>query len=331
MTTPVIICDDSSFARKQVMRALPAGWDVEITFCENGEEAVTAIESGKGDILLLDLTMPILDGFGVLEHIRKKDLPTLPIVISGDIQPDSYQRVMALGAVAFIKKPVDAAELTKVLNDFGVLGILTDQAVEETLEVSFNEWCQEITNVAMGRAADLLVKVVNEKVELSIPHVSLMEQGELEMAMNAAAQGDTFSCITQGFIGGGIAGENLLIFHDTDIKHVAKLLNFDTEQLEESTEIELYMDIANVLVGAFLKGFAEQLDVSFSQGHPRISIHSEDSETILQKSNIHEKVLTIEINYTIGDNQISCNQLVLITPDSIASMKMRSGEEIFES
>jgi len=327
MPTPVIICDDSSFARKQVMRALPEGWDVEITLCEHGREAVSAIEAGKGDILLLDLTMPVMDGFEVLEHIRRNDLPTLPIVISGDIQPESYRRVMEMGAVAFIRKPIDPKELTRVLDDFGLLGILTESSGTPELAVSFDEWCQEITNVAMGRAADLLVKVVNEKIELSIPHVSLMERGELIMALNATAHGDSFSCITQGFIGGGIAGENLLLFHDTDLQHVAKLLHFDAESLNESTEIELLMDIANVLVGAFMKGFAEQLDISFSQGHPHIRIHNQDCSRLLENSNCNT-ILTIEVNYVIGDNRINCSQLVMITPESIPALKMRSGEEI---
>jgi chemotaxis protein CheY-P-specific phosphatase CheC len=98
--------------------------------------------------------------------------------------------------------------------------------------------------------------------------------------------------------------------------------------LETSSEIELYMDIANVLVGAFLKGFAEQLDVCFSQGHPRITIHNQDSAVILANHQGHERILTIEVNYVIGDNQIRCNQLVLITPESIAALKLRSGEEI---
>ncbi|MCW8903262.1 response regulator [Sedimenticola sp.] len=328
MSIPVIICDDSSFARKQVMRALPSGWDVDLTFCENGREAVAAIEAGKGDILLLDLTMPVMDGFQVLKYIRENDLPTLPIVISGDIQPESHKQVMSLGAVAFIKKPVEAAELTRVLDQFGVLGILTENRLPANVQVTFNEWVQEITNVAMGRAADLLVRVINEKVELTIPHVSLMEHGELEMTLNATADGDSFSCITQGFIGGGISGENLLLFHDTDIRHVAKLLNFDLDHLEASTEMELYMDIANVLVGAFLKGFAEQLDVCFSQGHPRITIHNQNSAVILASRQGHEQILTIEVNYVIGDNQIRCNQLVLITPESIDALKMRSGEEV---
>ncbi|HOY24580.1 MAG TPA: response regulator, partial [Cellvibrio sp.] len=40
MTIPLLICDDSNMARKQVAKALPAGWDVEITFATNGLEGI---------------------------------------------------------------------------------------------------------------------------------------------------------------------------------------------------------------------------------------------------------------------------------------------------
>ncbi|AKH19017.1 response regulator [Sedimenticola thiotaurini] len=327
MPTPVIICDDSSFARKQVMHALPAGWNVDITFCENGRQAIESIEAGKGDILLLDLNMPVMDGFEVLQYIRQKDLPTLPIVISGDIQPDTHRLVMSLGAVAFIRKPIDSAELTRILDQFGVLGILTDNQAAPKIQVTFNDWIQEISNVAMGRAADLLVRLINERVELSIPHVSLMARGEVEMTLNATAHGDNFTCITQGFIGSGIAGENLMLFHDTNIQHVARLFDFDLRQSETPSEVELYIEIANVLVGAFLKGFAEQLDVSFSQGHPHLAIYSQESGMTLARRKGHDRILTIEVNYEIGDKQIRCNQLVLLTPESIPALKKRSGGE----
>ncbi len=49
---------------------------------------------------------------------------------------------------------------------------------------------------------------------------------------------------------------------------------------------------------------------------------------ILASRQGHEQILTIEVNYVIGDNQIRCNQLVLITPESIDALKMRSGEEV---
>ncbi|HEY9150158.1 MAG TPA: response regulator, partial [Gammaproteobacteria bacterium] len=93
MGTPVLICDDSSFARKQMARALPADWDIDISFAEHGREAIAAIAAGKADILFLDLNMPVMDGYEVLEAIRAGDLPTLVIVVSGDIQPEAHARV----------------------------------------------------------------------------------------------------------------------------------------------------------------------------------------------------------------------------------------------
>ncbi|MDX1341449.1 MAG: response regulator [Reinekea sp.] len=120
MSLPLLIVDDSSFARKQVIRALPKEWEVEVSQAGNGEEAIALIEQGKGEVVLLDLTMPVMDGFAVLEEIRAKDLPAIVIVISGDIQPEAEARVMKLGAVAFIKKPLDPAVLSQVLRDFGI-------------------------------------------------------------------------------------------------------------------------------------------------------------------------------------------------------------------
>jgi two-component system chemotaxis response regulator CheY len=121
MALPVLICDDSSFAQKQIKRALPDGWDIELTFAANGIEGVEAIRQGKGDIVFLDLTMPEMDGYGVLEIIRKEDLPAMVIVVSGDIQPDAQERVKKLGAMAFIKKPIDKAKMTDILTEFGIL------------------------------------------------------------------------------------------------------------------------------------------------------------------------------------------------------------------
>ena len=120
MSVPLLVVDDSSFARKQVIRALPKDWEVEISQAGNGEEALVQIEQGKGEVVLLDLTMPVMDGFGVLEAIKARDLPAVVIVISGDIQPEAEARVMKLGALAFIKKPLDSAQLSKVLSDFGI-------------------------------------------------------------------------------------------------------------------------------------------------------------------------------------------------------------------
>lgn len=108
-------------ARKQVAKALPADWDVEITFATNGLECIQAIRDGKGEMVFLDLTMPEMDGYQVLEMVKGEGLDTMIIVISGDIQPDALARVTKLGAIDFIQKPVSSDKLEEVLRRFGLI------------------------------------------------------------------------------------------------------------------------------------------------------------------------------------------------------------------
>ncbi len=121
MSIPVLICDDSNMARKQVARSLPEQWDVEVSYACNGFEALDAIREGKGDIVFLDLTMPEMDGYGVLETIRAEQLKSVVIVISGDIQPVARDRVTHLGALDFIRKPINKETLQKTLENFGLI------------------------------------------------------------------------------------------------------------------------------------------------------------------------------------------------------------------
>ncbi len=121
MTTSVLICDDSNFARKQMARSLPDNWDIELTFACNGEEAIQAIKEGKGEVMFLDLTMPVMDGYQTLAALREQVLKSMVIVVSGDIQPEARKRVKKLGAIDFIKKPINKAKAEMILKEFGIL------------------------------------------------------------------------------------------------------------------------------------------------------------------------------------------------------------------
>lgn len=63
------------------------------------------LRAQQADLMFLDLNMPQMDGYEVLEHIRAEDLPIMTIVVSGDIQPEAQERVRKLGAIDFIKSP----------------------------------------------------------------------------------------------------------------------------------------------------------------------------------------------------------------------------------
>ena len=121
MAIPVLIVDDSAMSRKMMSRALPAGMDYEITEAANGEEALSAWRAGKGDVILLDLTMPVMDGYTTLEKIKTESLDAFVIVVSADIQPKAKERVKKLGAVAFMKKPIDKKALATVLKKYAPL------------------------------------------------------------------------------------------------------------------------------------------------------------------------------------------------------------------
>ncbi|KAB7622789.1 response regulator [Alkalilimnicola sp. S0819] len=318
MSTPVLICDDSSMARKQIARALPEGWGVELSFAGDGAEALDALRQGKGDILFLDLTMPVLDGYQTLEAIAEEGLSTKVIVVSGDIQPDARRRVLELGALEFIKKPVDGEQLAAVLERFHLIGRKA-AAARGAPEIAVDIWdCyREVANVAMGQAADLLARMLDVFVILPVPNVNYLEASELRMALTATEDYDSISAVCQGYIGAGIAGEALLLFNDASFKDMARLMKFEG-RLDSCAERELLMDVSNILIGACLKGVADQLDIRFSQGHPTVlGQHSKISDLLQANAGRWARTLAIEINYAIEDYNINCDLLLLFTDESI--------------
>ena len=106
MSYSILVCDDSKVARKQVVRCLSGSLEAEIVQAENGAQALTILKSQQIDLLCLDLTMPVLDGVGVLEALKSHKIETFVVVISADIQPEMKARVIRLGAIDFMEKPV---------------------------------------------------------------------------------------------------------------------------------------------------------------------------------------------------------------------------------
>ena len=376
MPTHLLICDDSKMARKQVANSLPDDWDVNVSFASNGIKAIEAIKQGKGDVLLLDLNMPEMDGYQVLQEILKQDLPTLVIVISGDIQPEAHQRVTRLGALDFIQKPINKQKLTEILLAYGVFtkqelvlhsanaaieqaqrtplknalplpvvsvadavelsnetvflssdeiadggSVDSEQGVEPIpLDADQRDCYQEIANIAMGRAGDLLARLLNVFVKLPIPNVNLIEVSELSMALSDVENDESTSGICQGFISAGVSGEALLILTDSSFQDIATLMNYQ-ETLDKNTELELLMDMANLLIGACLSGISEQLDTPFSQGHPVVlGQHLKISQLIASNANKWRKTLAIEISYGIENYAIRCDLLLLFTEESMKTL-----------
>lgn len=332
MSVSVLICDDSNLARKQMAKVLPPKWQQHVFFAGHGAQALELLKHQQIDVLFLDLNMPVLDGYQVLSAIQQKNIPVSTIVVSGDIQPEAYARAMACGAVDFIQKPIDEHKLQQVLNKLshssqeGAEAFARrkgDSLADEWLTPQLRDVYQEITNIAMGQAGDFLARLLNVFVKLPIPNVSLFEVSELHMALASVEGRSSTSAVCQGFIGSGIAGEALLILNDASVREIAGLLQFKGE-LKPQVELELLMDIANILIGALLKSLANQLDISFSQGHPVVlGQHVPVLDLINTNAKRWKKTLAIEISYGIEHYDISCDLLLLFSEESLKALNYK--------
>lgn len=311
-------------ARKQVAKCLPPEWEVSIHFAKHGQEAIAALEEGKGQLLFLDLNMPVLDGYETLEAIKEKGLITQVIVISGDVQPEAHERVKALGAIEFIEKPVNSEQLKAVLDKHQILAKEEEQEIDsDALPADIRDVYQEITNIAMGQAGDHLARIFNVFVRLPIPNVNLIEVSELHMMLSDIEQKESVSGICQGFVGPGVAGEALFILSDSSFGDVAKILDIK-ENVDDQVQLELLMDAANILIGTCLRGLAIQLDLLFSQGHPVVlGQHRNVTELIASNKMKWKRSLAIELSYGLEGYNVQCDLVLLFTEESMRVMNYK--------
>jgi len=115
-TAPIVVAvlDDEANMRVALSRLLgPRGY--EVVLFENGPTLLEACRAKRPDCIILDLHMPKMNGFGVLEHLAEQpDAPPV-IVITGHDQAGNAERVTRLGARAYFIKPVDKKPLLEAL------------------------------------------------------------------------------------------------------------------------------------------------------------------------------------------------------------------------
>ena len=107
----VLIVDDS---RAEIVLITELLHDMEVESAQDGVEALAKLEQETlYDIILLDLYMPRLDGFGVLERLRERASSPPVIILTNADEVDMEVRGLDMGAVDYIRKPVNRKSLHK--------------------------------------------------------------------------------------------------------------------------------------------------------------------------------------------------------------------------
>jgi DNA-binding NtrC family response regulator len=110
----ILIVDDEKLIRWSVRRQLEE-WGYTALEAESGTGGLAQIRAESPDLILLDVRLPDLSGIEVLREIKQNNLSIPVIVITGDPQLDDIKTAIKLGALDFIKKPLDFDELQVTL------------------------------------------------------------------------------------------------------------------------------------------------------------------------------------------------------------------------
>ncbi len=119
MSFSILIIDDSPVSRMMLAKALPKG-DYILRQAGGGVQGLEMYQEQRADLVLLDLTMPEMDGFETLARLMDVDPQAKVVVVSADIQAKSQDKVKSLGALDFVPKPCTQDKMCDIFTRAGL-------------------------------------------------------------------------------------------------------------------------------------------------------------------------------------------------------------------
>ncbi len=116
MSGKILVVDDEKDILRIVAFSLQK-WGYEVITANNGQEGLNKISAEKPDLILLDASMPVMDGFKMLEQLRNtpdwKNIPVIMLAAHSDSR--DIDRACTYGIVAYISKPFDPEKLKETI------------------------------------------------------------------------------------------------------------------------------------------------------------------------------------------------------------------------
>ncbi|MBZ5713071.1 response regulator [Nannocystis pusilla] len=114
-----LVVEDSPPMRKMIVFALSRIRELSVVEADDGVDALRRLSGTKFDIIITDINMPILDGLKLVKRLRAdetyQDVPIIIITTEG--AAEDRQRALALGANAYITKPIQAPAVIKLVRE----------------------------------------------------------------------------------------------------------------------------------------------------------------------------------------------------------------------
>lgn len=165
----VMVVDDEPPIQRIICRKIEdADAEFQVTATTyNGEEALELLEKGETDVLFADVSMPVMDGLELLEEVNRRDIPVIPVILSGYKEFDYVRRAFSNHVTDYLLKPLNDNELKMLL--CRIKKIIQQKRFEEhaqdfELALSGQE---RLSDGKSGEQCLLLIMVGNGKEELA--------------------------------------------------------------------------------------------------------------------------------------------------------------------
>ncbi len=121
-----LVVEDSPPMRKMIVFALSRIKGLVVAEADDGVDALRRLAGTKYDLIITDINMPILDGLKLVKRLRADEsyMHVPIIIITTEGAAEDRQRALALGANAYITKPIQAPQVIKLVKE--ILGIVDE-------------------------------------------------------------------------------------------------------------------------------------------------------------------------------------------------------------
>ncbi len=179
---------------------------------------------------------------------------------------------------------------------------------------------QEVFNIAIGQAGASLASFLDVFVKLSVPKIEIMQSCQMiDILTKLIGKEKVITAVRQSFFH-SLHGESITIFTDMNSIRDDHQLEND-ESCQESNSEEMILDISNILVGACLKGVAQQLRTQLSFSHPTILCSETPIELVFHGYQFAwENALLIQITFQVEELTSRWYLLFFVPSESIVFM-----------
>ena len=106
----ILLVDDEVVFTTNMSRLLTSR-GYQVVTVKNGEEAIRSLKEKPFDVMVLDLKMPVMDGITTLQEMKKLNLLTEVLILTGHGSMDTAFQAIEMGAYDYVTKPCEIAEL----------------------------------------------------------------------------------------------------------------------------------------------------------------------------------------------------------------------------